>query len=146
MARVNATQWLDKWGRNLGGSQQFITDGVNRVTVAPSEGAIQAKGRMLEGIQAAVADGRWEKGLRKVSLQSWRDSMIKKGLPRLAQGIEGAKANKVNNIQALLTAVDTSKAAADALPKGGLEQGIQRANAFMRAMSANAPKRNGGAG
>ena len=45
---------------------------------------------------------------------------------------------------ALLAAVDTAKAAANALPRGGLEQGISRANAYMRAMSAAAPKKRGG--
>lgn len=143
MARVNAQQWLAKWGTNLNNSQQYITNGVNSVTTAPGIAAAQAAQRMVQGVQDAVSSGKWQRAVSSVSLQSWKDSMIKKGLPRLATGVSQAQASKVNQITALLSAVDTAAAAANQLPKGGLEQGIARANAYMRAMSAAAPKRTG---
>lgn len=143
MARVNAQQWLQKWGTNLNGAQQYVKDGVNRVQVSPAQSAIAAKDRMLANLTAAVNNGSWEKGLQKVTLDQWKTAMVNKGLPRLAQGVSTAQANKGPQIQALLTAVDTATAAANSLPKGGLEQGIARATAFMRSMSQNAPKRTG---
>lgn len=146
MAKVTAAEWLAKWGTNLGASSTYITNGVNKVQTAPGVSAAAAQDRMLAGVTAAVQNGTWAKRVSGVSLQSWQQAMIKKGIPRLTQGISTAQQNKTQQISALLTAVDASAQAANQLPKGGLEQGIARANAFMRAMSANAPKRTGQGG
>lgn len=144
MARVNAQQWLQKWGTNLNASTSYIKDGVNRVTTAPGQQAAAASDRMLAGVTQSVQSGKWAAAVGKVTLQQWQQAMVNKGIPRLAQGVTGAQANKVGQITALLTAVDTATQAANALPKGGLEQGIARANAYMRAMSAAAPSKTGG--
>lgn len=143
MARVNAQQWLQKWGTNLNASGPYIQSGVQRVTTAPGQAAAAASDRMLAGVQKAVTSGKWAKGVSSVTLQQWQNAMIQKGIPRLAQGVTSAQQNKQPQIQALLTAVDTASAAANALPKGGLEQGIARATAFMRSMSQNAPSNQG---
>lgn len=144
MAKTTASQWLQKWGTNLNASSQYIKNGVNNVQIAPGVQAAAAADRMVAGVQAAVANGTWQRKVSAVSLQSWRDAMINKGIPRLAQGVTQAQANKTQQITALLAAVDTAANAANQLPKGGLEQGIARATTFMRAMSAAAPKRTGG--
>lgn len=143
MAKVNAQQWLQKWGTNLNASSQYIKDGVNRVQVAPGVSAANAADRMLAGVTASVQNGTWQRKVSAVPLQSWQQSMINKGIPRLAQGVTQAQGTKQNSITALLAAVDTASNAANQLPKGGLEQGIARATAFMRSMSVNAPKKNG---
>lgn len=143
MARVTAQQWIDKWSTNLGNSTQYIKNGVARVTVAPSTSAIAAQDRMKTNLNAAIDSGAWAKGLSKVSLQSWQNSMTTKGINNLSGGIAAAKTTIAPAITQLLSAVDTATAAANQLPKGGLEQGIARANAFMRSMSANAPSKQG---
>lgn len=143
MAKVNAQQWLAKWGTNLNASGQYIQAGVNRVQTAPGVTAAAASDRMLAGVTASIQNGTWQRNVSKVSLSDWQNAMIKKGIPRLAQGVTQAQSSKTGAITALLSAVDTATAAANALPKGGLEQGIARATTFMRAMSAAAPKKTG---
>lgn len=143
MAKVNAQQWLQKWGTNLNASGTYIKNGVQRVQTAPGVSAAAASDRMLQGVQASIANGTWQRNVSKVSLQDWQNAMINKGIPRLAQGVTQAQTTKVNSVTALLSAVDTASAAANQLPKGGLEQGIARATTFMRAMSAAAPKKTG---
>lgn len=143
MARVTAQEWLQKWGQNLNGSSEYIKKGVNKVTTAPGVSAAAAQDRMKAGINASIDNGTWARNVQKVSVDQWRQAMINKGIPRLAQGVTAAQANKVGQVTALLAAVDTASAAANSLPKGGLEQGIARANAFMRAMSSAAPKKTG---
>lgn len=135
MARVNAQQWLQKWSSNLNGAGTYITNGVNRVTVAPGQSAAAAADRMIAGVQAAVNSGKWAKRVSSVSLQDWQSAMIKKGIPRLQQGTAQAVATKTDRITTLLSNVDAAAAVANALPKGGLQQGIQRATAFMTEMS-----------
>jgi hypothetical protein len=142
MARVNAQQWLQKWGQNLSAAGQAIQNGVSRVQQAPGVSAAQAADRYAAGVQKAVANGTWQNNVSKVSLQSWQQSMVSKGIPRLAQGIAAAQANKQAKVTQLLNAVDTAVAAANQLPRGSIEQNIARSAAFARAMSQAAPKNN----
>ena len=135
MARVNSQQWLQKWSTNLNAAGTYIKNGVNAVTVAPGQAAAAAQDRMLAGVTQAVQSGKWARNVSKVSLQDWQNAMINKGIPRIAQGTQVAVATKGPQIDALLANVNAAAAVAHALPKGGIEQGIARATAFMRAMS-----------
>lgn len=135
MARVSPQEWLTKWGTNLNASGTYIKNGVNRVTVAPGQAAAAASDRMLAGVTNAIQTGTWQRAVSSVSLQQWQNAMINKGIPRLQTGITQAQNSKVDKITTLLSNVDASAAAANALPKGGLQQGIARATEFMTQMS-----------
>ena len=69
-----------KWSRNLAASTDAMRQGVMAVTVNPAEKAIARQDAYIQGVQRAVATGSYARGLRKVTLQSWQDSMVKKGL------------------------------------------------------------------
>ena len=135
MARVTAQGWLDKWSNNLNAASPYIKAGVQAVQVAPGQQAAAAQDRMLAGVTASVTSGKWAQNVAKVSLSEWQNAMINKGMGRIAAGTAAAKVTKVAAITTLLNNVDQAAAAANNLPKGGLEQGIARATAFMRAMS-----------
>lgn len=141
MARVNSAQWLDKWGRRLSAAGPDITAGINRVQEAPGVKAAASAQLMLQKLTESITSGVWAKNVSAVSLGAWRDAAINKGVPRIQQGIAGAQKNKGQVIDQLLTAVDAAAAVSNALPKGGIEQSIARASAFMREMSARAPKK-----
>lgn len=134
MARVNSQQWLQKWSQNLNAAGTYITNGVNRVTTAPGTQAAAAADRMLSGVSQAVQSGKWARRVGAVSLADWQNAMIKKGIPRLQQGTAQAVATKGPKIDILLSNVDAAASIANALPKGGLAQGIARATAFMTEM------------
>ena len=143
MARVNAQQWLQKWGSGLASAGPAITAGVAGVKTAPGVAAAAQANLMLQNITASVTSGAWAKAVSAVSLQQWQNSMTQKGIPHIAQGVTQAQATKVQAITALLNAVDASVASIANLPKGGLQNNINRAVAYMNAMSANAPKKQG---
>lgn len=137
MAKVNAQQWLDKWGRRLNAASPDITSGVNGVQTAPGVSAAAAQDRMLTNLTAAVTSGLWAKRVSGVSLSDWKSAMVNKGIPRLAAGVSQAQKSAAPVITNLLNAVDNAAAQANAIPKGGIEQSIARASAFMRAMSGS---------
>jgi len=143
MAKVNASQWLDKWGRRLNAAGPDITNGVKRVQTAPGQSAAAAQDLMLQRLTEAIQSGLWAKQVAAVSLQDWQSAMVNKAIPRIAQGVTQAQKTKSGVIEALLSAVDTAAAEARALPKGNIEASIARAAAFMRSMQANAPRRKG---
>lgn len=140
MARVNAQQWLAKWGTGLQGSTEAIKAGIANVKQAPGIAAAAAKDRYIANVNASV--DTWAKNVSAVTTQQWQSAMTTKTLPRLASGITSAQANKQQNITAMLTAVDAAVADANAVPRGNIEQNIQRAAIFARSMAARAPKRN----
>jgi hypothetical protein len=135
MARVDAAGWLQKWSTNLNGAGTYIKNGVQRVQTAPGQSAAAASDRMLAGVTNAVSSGRWAKAVSGVSLAQWQDAMVNKGIPRLQQGTAQAVKTKGDKIAALLSNVDAATASIQSLPKGGLQQGIQRATAYMTKMS-----------
>lgn len=140
---VTAQQWLAKWKTNLDGAGTYITNGVNAVTVAPGVAAAQAQDRMLSGVQQAVQSGKWARNVSAVPLQSWKDAMLKKGLGRISAGTAQAQTTAVQSVTTLLNNVQSSVAVANQLPKGGLQQGIARAVAYMNAMSQASNQSNG---
>lgn len=139
MAKVTASQWLDKWGRRLNAAGTDIQNGVKAVTTAPGIKAAAAKQTYINNVIAAA--DVWAKQVASVSLPDWQNAMLNKGVGRIAAGVTAAQATKTQTITALLTAVDNAAAAANALPRGSLEQNIQRAVTFMQNMAANAPKK-----
>lgn len=144
MARVNAQEWLAKWGQNLNSAGSYIKAGVNKVSVAPGVAAAAAQDRMLAGIQEAVTSGLWARRVAGVSLADWQSAMINKGIAHISQGVAQAQKTKVSEIQALLSAIDSVQSTVNSMPKGGLENNVARAVAWMREMSAAAPKKKGG--
>lgn len=133
MARTNAQQWLQKWGTNLNGAGTYITNGVKAVTQAPGQAAAAQQQRYIQGVTQNA--NKWASNVAAVPLATWQNAMINKGIPRLAQGITQAQQTKVQSVTTLLNNVDQATAAANQLPKGGLQQGIARATAFMTTMS-----------
>ena len=143
MARVNAEEWLEKWGQRLNASGQYIQNGVKSVKESPGKKAAEAQARMLANLIEAIQSGHWARQVSAVSKEQWQEAMIKKGIPRISQGVQSAQASKTEVIKALLKAVDNAASEAHALPKGGIEESIARAAAFMRSMQENAPKKQG---
>lgn len=142
MARVNAQQWMDKWGRRLQAAGPDITAGIDRVSVAPGQSAAQAADRYASGLMESIQNGTWETNVAKVSLQDWKTAMKTKGIGRLAAGVSQAQATKLQKITQSLAAVDASVAEIANMPQDSLEARIARSVAFQRAMAKNAPKRN----
>lgn len=141
MAKVTASQWLDKWGRRLNAAGPDIQAGVKAVQTAPGQAAAAQSALWLQKIQESVS--LWQKRVSAVSLQDWQNAMLNKGVGRIAAGVTQAQATKTAEITALLDAVDTAAQAARSQPRGSLEQNIQRAVTFMQTMAANAPRKKG---
>jgi len=141
MARVNATEYAEKWARRTKGSTEDYRKGIENVTVAPGAKAAASADRMLAGITEAITSGKWGKQVSAVSLEDWKNSAAGKGVQRIAAGVDAAAPKQVEMAQKLLAAVDRAVADANKTQRGTLEDNITRATTFMRSMAKNAPKR-----
>jgi hypothetical protein len=59
---------------------------VNAVSVAPGQQAAAAQATMRQRLLEAIDSGKWAAAVSAVSLQSWKQSMLTNGLPRIADG------------------------------------------------------------
>jgi hypothetical protein len=115
----------NKWSANLGAATQYITDGVNRVTVAPGQKAAAAADLWLQRVQASRA--KWQARVGAVSLADWQHAMTTKGVGRIASGATAAVPKMQSFLADFLPFQERVTASTQAMPKGTLEQGIARA-------------------
>lgn len=130
MAAGNPEQIAAKWAQNLSGATQYITAGVNAVTVAPGQAAARQVDAWINGVQAARQ--KWVNRVSAVSLQEWQSAMINKGVPRVASGAQAAQPKMAAFLGEFLPFQERVTAQVRSMPKGSLEAGIARAVAQIR--------------
>lgn len=135
MAKLNATEYAEKWGRRIKGSTEDIRRGVQRTAEAPGMAAARQVELMKQKLLASIEDGTWAKNVAGVSLQEWQEKMLEKGIPRLAQGVDAAQTKQVQMAEKLLADVDASVAVVNQTPRGDLETNINRMTTFAREMA-----------
>ena len=135
MAKLTPEQFQEKHARRLKGAIEDMRAGVERVTSSPTAAAATKKEKMRAGIQAAIDSGKWEQGLKRVTLDEWKSKMVDKGLGRVAAGIDAA-ADKVRSFAAeLLPYQDKLSSDVSKMPDLTLEDNINRMTTFIRGMS-----------
>lgn len=135
MAKLTPAEFQEKHARRLSAAVEDVRKGIDRVTVNPCELAAAKKEKMLANLTASVNDGRWEAGLRRVSLADWKDKAKNVGAGRIATGINAAKAKVIAFAEELLPHIDAGQAALKTLPDITLEDNIARMTSFIRHMA-----------
>lgn len=123
---MSASKVAEKWSRNLSQAGPSIVAGVQGVTESPTEKAAAAADRMVQGVQRAVADGKYQAGLRRVSLEDWKRATIDKGAARVASGAVAARPKMEQFMGEWLPYMEEGKRKLESMPRGSLEQNVQR--------------------
>ena len=120
---VNAQQWADRWSSGITGASERIKDGVNSVTEAPGQLAADKAELWLQRVTASAQ--KYKTNVAAVSLSEWKESMVKKGIPAIANSVGIAKPKVVKAANDLIPVIN---AAMDTLPARGatLDQNLQR--------------------
>lgn len=135
MAKVTVDEYVEKHSRRLKGAVEDMRRGIERVSSSPTAAAANKKDKMRSNINASIDSGKWEKGLRRVTLEEWKGKMINKGLGRVATGIDEA-APKVRAFASdLLPYIDNLKGTVDKMPDTTLEDSVNRMTTFVRGMA-----------
>lgn len=132
---VSPQDYASRWSQGLQTSGTKITQGVNAVQVAPSVNAIKNKVKMLTNFQASVNDGTWERNTAKIDLPTWRQAMLTKGVPRIAQGAINAENKMAAFASQLIPFEQSLQSTVQAMPSTTLEENIARSGAWIRGMA-----------
>jgi hypothetical protein len=135
MARLTAQEFQEKHARRLTGAIEDVKKGIDRVTVNPCEKAAAKADKMLANLTASVNDGKWERGLKRVSLEQWKKQARDVGAGRISAGINAAKDKVVAFAEQLLPYIDSGKAKIAAMSDITLEDSIARMTAWTRHMA-----------
>lgn len=132
MAMLNPQAVSDKWARNLGAAGEAIKAGVQAVSVAPTDKAAAAADRYAAGVARAVTDGKYQAGLRRVSLEDWKQATLRKGLNRIAAGATEGKSKMTAFLSDFIPHLEAGQRMLDSMPRGDLQTNIQRAVSMMQ--------------
>jgi len=133
--KLTPQEYAEKHARNLKASIEDIRRGVERVTESPTAKAADQSEKMLARLTEAVRSGKWERGLRAVTLEDWKAKTLAKGLNRIAAGIDAAHDKQVDFATALFAHENRLMGEVDRMPDLTLEDSISRATAWMRGMA-----------
>lgn len=128
--KADAQMATDKWVQNIGTATDRMKAGANAVTTAPGVKAAQNADKWLAKLQ--LSKPKYIANVSRVSLQSWKDSYINVGIPRVSQGAQLKKQKYTDAMAAFLPYLAQGVAKIDAMPKVTLEDGIARATAMIR--------------
>ncbi len=125
------TELARKWAKNLGSAGESIKAGVNAVTESPTAKAARQVDAYQQGVLRSVADGKYQAGLRRVTLEDWRKAMLEKGAPRVAAGASAAIPKMENFLGEFLPHLEQGQRLLESMPRGDISQNIARAVAMI---------------
>jgi len=107
----SATRWADQQIKNAQAAADDWLDGVKNPARNPIEAALAAKGKFVDRLNKAIAEGKWEKGLAKSSQAEIIEIATKVGTGAYSTGV-GARETKIKRVigelQPLVQAVSDS--------------------------------------
>lgn len=134
MAHGTAQQVSDKWLRGIQNAGQDITDGVNRVTVAPGQAAASKRQKWINALQDPATQDKWARNVAAVSLSAWKSAMTEYGIGRVAAGAQAKQPKFTTAMNSLLPFIDQVRDQVRAMPDDTPAAREQRALAMMRGM------------
>ena len=123
---LTAADMSKRWGDNLRNAVPRITAGIDAVTESPTEKAAANAEAYAAGVQAAVASGKFQAGLRKVSLSDWKSVTKTKVTSNLSAGITAAMPKRQKFDAWLKPTLESNMATNNALPKRTIEDSINK--------------------
>ena len=128
-------QAVDRWQKAMSSPQtaQNYKDGINATTVNPMAAAStpEAMQAYLDGVQRSITSGKRANSLAQADVATWKNNAITVGASRLASGATKTIQKYQKKIAPYAAVWPQMRAAARALPKGGLANAQARAAAAL---------------
>lgn len=136
MPQKNPQTVVDNWANKMSAAGPAYKAAITNLQTNPMQAAAAQQDRMLAGVQAAVASGKWANSLNRVDFNAWKTVTANKGAERLASGATAAKPKMMVFMQKWLPAADAISSAVKTMPKGTREAALARQAAVYDASKA----------
>lgn len=134
MARLTPQQAAEKWANNTAGATQAMEMGVDSVTTSPGQQAARNKDLWVQ--RTTAARDKWAANTAAVPLEDWKNAMKSRGIPRVSQGVHDAQNKFADFMSAFLPHVNSVAERVRQMPKGTLQNSIDRARAQIEGNAA----------
>ena len=135
MAKLTAEQFADKHNRRTKAALEDMRAGIANVNVSPTAKAAAKSEKMRTKLVESIENGKWAAGLKRVSLEEWKEKMLNLGVPRVSSGLDANKGKVAAFAAELLPHIDAGKKAIEGMPDVTLEDSINKMTTFIRHMS-----------
>lgn len=137
-AQSAATNWAA--AMKSGTTKTNYINGINGTTVNPMALAAspQATQKYLDGVQRSVDSGKRAKSLNNASVATWKTNATTIGANNLTTGAQKAQPKYQQNIAPYAAVWPQMRAAADALPSGGIANAQAKAAAALQVLMSAA--------
>jgi hypothetical protein len=127
-----ASQSAEKYASRAAAAAGDYVSGAQSTTKDQAASAIAAASIWGQATQAAIADGRFAKGLQKSGKSKWLAGITSKGGGRFGEGVATAAPTYATESARF----DSARGAASSLPRGvkGSPQNMQRVSAVVAAL------------
>ena len=132
MKGLTASEVAEKWQRRASNAVSDWKTGIENVSEAPTEKAAAAKNKMRNNLLNAIDSGKWESGLKRVSLDDWKDATTSKGQTRYSEGVSNAQGKMEAFMDEWLPYQEKIQKKLASMPNETLEDSINRMTTQVR--------------
>jgi len=133
MAKVRGNPG-EKWARRAGVSSQDYQEGVQNPRADWKTATLNAAKNQEMGVQAAIQDKRFEKGVNAAGSQKWQQKALQKGQQRYVQGVQESQTDYETAVAPYLKIIEAT-ALPPRYPKGD-PRNVERVIAINKALRA----------
>lgn|SRR5574340_200750 len=126
---VDAGTAAQRWVQAAGSAQQRFTEGVQATQKDPTALAVAAQGKLVSNFNAAVSNGRWQRGLQAVGQAGWKQATVAKAA-NYSVGIQASESKYAAAIAPVLAYEAQLQAQIMAMPNNTLQDSINRMAAW----------------
>ncbi len=116
MPKVNPN-YGSKWARVTPQRTPDYEQGINNPKKSWSKSTMEAAANQAAGVQEAIREKRFEKGVAKAGDSTWQQGALSKGVSRFGEGVQIAESKYTNNF-APFAAVIEATSLPPRFPKG----------------------------
>jgi hypothetical protein len=129
--RVSPQDGTERWVNNLGAAGPRITTGVEAVQVSPGRLAAQARSKWVAAMTDPRTHDKWEQRVGSLDVNTWRDLMIKVGIPRIASGARDKQGKYLAFAEKFYPFLHRVVGQVEQMPSTDFASRVQRAVQFM---------------
>lgn len=135
MAKINSTEFAEKWARRISAAVSDVQAGVQRVSEAPGVAAARQSKKWVAKMSDPRTHAKWQRNVAAIPLETWKSQMINVGAGRIPAGADAARGKVEAFASQLLAHIDAGLSKIQGMPSVTLEDSKARMVAWFDHMS-----------